>query len=76
MPKNVALNFTHYFSMKIPNKQELQQTAFNYSSDIDFKFFMNLYKKLYCKTIFTSVIDAIIASDNPSRFRKNILERI
>ena len=31
--------------MKIPNKGELQQTAFNYSSDIHFKDFMNLYKK-------------------------------
>ena len=31
------LNSTHYFIMKIPNKQELQQTAFNDSSDIDFK---------------------------------------
>ena len=35
----------HYFNMKIPNKQELQQFAFNHSSDIDFKDFMNLYKK-------------------------------
>ena len=36
------LNSTHYFIMKIPNKQELQQTAFNYSSDINFIDFMNL----------------------------------
>ena len=33
------------FMMKIPNKRELQQTAFNHSSDIDFKDFMNLHKK-------------------------------
>ena len=26
-----------YFIMRVPNKLELQQTAFNYSSDIDFK---------------------------------------
>ena len=32
--------------MKIPNKREIQQIAFNHSSDIDFKEFMNLYKKL------------------------------
>ena len=31
--------------MKIPNKQEPQQIAFNHLSDIDFKDFMNLYKK-------------------------------
>ena len=36
MPKTIRLNSTHYFIMKIPNKRELQQIAFNYSSDIDF----------------------------------------
>ena len=30
--------------MKIPNKGELQQIAYNHSSDIDFKDYMNLYK--------------------------------
>ena len=38
--------------MKIPIKRELQQIAFNHSSDIDFRDFMNLYKKMYCKAIF------------------------
>ena len=45
VPKIIRLNSTHYFIMKIPNKQEPQQTAFNHSSDTDFKNFMNLYKK-------------------------------
>ena len=31
--------------MKVPNKRELQQTAINHSSDIDFKDFMSIYKK-------------------------------
>ena len=35
----------HYFIMKIPNKPELQQIAFNHSLDIDCKEFMNVYKK-------------------------------
>ena len=52
IPKNIRLNSTHYFIMKIPNKIERQKIAFNHSSDIDFKDFMNLYKKQYCKTIF------------------------
>ena len=43
VPKNIRLNSTHYFIMKIPNKQELQQIAFNHSSDIEFQDFMNLY---------------------------------
>ena len=45
VPKDVRLNSTHFFVMKIPNKRELQQTALNHSSDIDFKDFMNIYKK-------------------------------
>ena len=44
VPKNFRLVSTHYFIMKIPNKQELQQNVFNHSSDIDFQDFMNLYK--------------------------------
>ena len=66
----------HYFVMKIPNKRELQQIAFNHSSDIDFQDFMNLYKKCTAKPYSFLVIDATLASDNPSRFRKNLLERI
>ena len=37
VPKDVRLNSTHYFVMKIPNKRELQQIVFNHSSDIDFQ---------------------------------------
>ena len=39
----------HYFIMKIQNKQELQQILFNNLSKIDFKDFMNLYKKCTAK---------------------------
>ena len=52
VPKNIILNSTHYFIMKIPNKREFQQIAFNHSSDIDFKDFMNLYKNFTEKNIF------------------------
>ena len=45
VPKDVRLNSTHFFIMKIPNKRELQQIALNHLSDIDFKDFMNIYKK-------------------------------
>ena len=51
VPKNIRLNSKHYFIMKIPNKQELQQIAFKHSSDIDLKGFESL-QKLYCKTEF------------------------
>ena len=49
VPKNIRLNSTQNFVMKIPNKQDLHQIAFNHWPDINF---VNLYKKLYCKTIF------------------------
>ena len=62
--------------MKIPNKQELQQIGFNNSSDIDFKEFMNLYKKCTVKPYSFLVIDTLPSSDNPLHFRKNLLERI
>ena len=45
VPKTIKLNATHYFIMKIPNKGELQQTASNHSSDIDFKDFLKLYQQ-------------------------------
>ena len=45
VPKDVRLNSTHFFIMKIPNKRELQEIALNHSSDIDFKGFIKIYKK-------------------------------
>ena len=30
IPKNIRINSTHYFIMKIANKQELQQIAFHH----------------------------------------------
>ena len=71
VPKDIRLNLTHYFILKIQNKRELQQFAFNHSSDIGFEDFMNLYKKFIEKIYSFSVIDTTVASDNSSRFRKN-----
>ena len=76
VPKNVRLNLTHYFVMNIPNKTELQQVVYNHSSNIVLKDFMNLYKKCSSKPYSFLIIDATLASDNPVRFRKNLLERI
>ena len=44
VPKDVRINSTHFFIMKISSKRELQQTALNHSSDIDFKDFMKIIK--------------------------------
>ena len=76
VPKDITLNSTHYFIMKIPNKQQLQETAFTYSSDLDFKDFMYLYKKCTAKLYSILVIDTTLASDNLLRFKMNLIERI
>ena len=73
VPKNIRLNPMHYSIMKIPNKRELQQVAYNHSSDIDF---MNLYKKCTAKPYSFLTIDTTLASDNPSHFKNKLLERI
>ena len=71
--KEVRLNSTHFFIMKIPNKRELRQIALNHSSDIDFKYFMNIYKK-YAKDPYSFLVnDTTLPSDDPLRFRKNLL---
>ena len=58
--------------MKIGNKRQLEQTAFNHSSHIDFQNFMNLYKKYTAKPYYFLVIDTTMPSDNPISFRKNL----
>ena len=47
-----------------------------HSSDIDFKNVMNLYKIFTAKPYPFLAIDDNLLSDNISRFRKNILERV
>ena len=73
VPKDVRLTSTHFFIMKIPNKRELQQIALNHSSDIDFKYFMNIYKKCTAKPYSFLVNDTTLPSDDPLRLRKNLL---
>ena len=37
VPENVMINSSRYNVMEVPKKRELQQIAFNHSSEIDFK---------------------------------------
>ena len=73
VPKDVRLNSTHFFIMKISNKRELQQIALNYSSDIDFNDFMKIFKKYTAEPYSFLVNDTTLSSDDPLRFRKNLL---
>ena len=58
--------------MKIPSKRELQQIALNHSSEIDFKQFMKLCKD-YTEELYSFLVNNTTLSDNPLRFRKNLL---
>ena len=72
VPKDVRLNTSHFFIAKIPNKRELQEIAVNHSSDINTKNFANIYRKCTDEPYCFLVIDAMLASNNPLRFRKNL----
>ena len=74
VPKDVRLNSSHFFIMKIPSKRELQQIALNHSSDIDFKDFMKIYKKCTAEPYSFLVNDTTLPSHDLLRFRKNLLE--
>ena len=73
VPKDVRLNTTNFLILKIPNKRELQQIAINHSSDISIKDFENIYRKCAAERYSFFVNDTTLASNNPLRFRKNIL---
>ena len=75
VPKDVRLNTTHFFIMKIPNKRELQQIAINHSSDINTKDFINIYKKCTDKPYSFLVSDTTLLSDDSLRFRKNLCNK-
>ena len=63
VPKDVRLNSTHFFIMKIPNKRELQQIALNHSSYIGFKDFMKIYKKCTAEPYSFLVVDTTLPSE-------------
>ena len=64
MPKNITLNSTHYFVTKIPSNRGFGKIALKHLLGIDFKDFINLYKKCTAKPYSLLVIDATLASDN------------
>ena len=60
VPKDVRLNSTHYLIIKINNKKELQNVAINYSSDIDYKDFMKIYRECNKKRYSFLTIDTML----------------
>ena len=74
VPKDVRLISTHFFITRIPDKREFQQIALNHSSDIDFKDFIKIYKKCTAEPYSFLVNDTTLPSDDPLKFRKNMLK--
>ena len=75
VPKHITLNSTHYLIMKTPNNYnwQVQQIAFNHSSDINDKGFLNFYKKFTAKPNYLLVTDITLTSGNSLSFRENLL---
>ena len=63
----------HILSWKIPNIRELQQIASSHLYDTDLKDFMKFYKDYTNEPYSLLVNETTIPSDNPLRFRKNLL---
>ena len=74
MLKDIRLNSTHFFIMKISNKRELLQIILNYTSDIDSKDFKKTYRKCTAEPHSFLVNDTTLPSDSPLRFIKNLLK--
>ena len=72
VPKNVRLNTTHFFIMKIPDERELWHIILNHSSNADSKDFIKIYRNCTAEPYSCLVDDTMLASDNPLRFRKNL----
>ena len=59
--------------MKISYKRELLQIEWNHLFDLEFKHLIKLYKG-YAKGPFSFLVnDTTLPSDNPLRFKKNLL---
>ena len=71
-PKDVRLNSTHYFIMKINNKRELQNIAINRSANFDYQDFIKIYRKCTKETYNFLTTDTTLPASNPLRFRKNL----
>ena len=72
VPKDVRLNSTHYLIMKISNKRGLQNIAINHAADIDYKYFLKIYRECTRKPFNFLTIDTTLPASNPLRFRKDL----
>ena len=76
VPKDVRLNSTHYFIMKINNKRKLQNLAINHSADIDYKDLMKIYREFKKEPYNVLTIDTTLPLSNLLRFRNNLFDTL
>ena len=74
VPKDVRLNLTHHFIMKINNKRELQNIAINHSADIGYQDFMEIYRECTKEPYTFLTIDTRLPASDPLRFRKSLFD--
>ena len=71
VPKEFRLNSTHYLIMKIHHRRELQQIVTDHSADIDYKYFLRIYRNCTKEPYSFFAINTTSPVNNPMRFRKN-----
>ena len=76
VPKDVRLNTTHYFIMKINNRIELKNIATDHSADIDYQDFKKIYRECTKEPYNFLTIDTTLPASDPLRFRKNLFESL
>ena len=60
--------------MKINNRKELQNIAFNHSADIDYNDFMKIYRECRKNPHSFLTIDTTLQASDPLRFRKKLFQ--
>ena len=60
--------------MKIHNRRELKQIAINHSADINYKFFLKIYRNCKKEPYSFLTINATLPANDPIRFRMNFLD--
>ena len=72
VPKDVRLNTTYYFIMKINNRIDIKNIAINHSADIDYQDFKKVYRECTKEPYNFLTTDTALPASDPSRFRNNL----
>ena len=74
VPKDIRINCTHYYLIKIGNRAELRAIADRHSKDILYHDFVELYHQCTSKPHSFMIIDTTLSCDDLRRFRRNFEE--